>query len=110
MIEERYQLRIVLHLYNALLVNEDIFPDEDIHIPFLESLLRGFRKNKVLWGGPLPPTKGKLAERFQLGMEQCPDPNEFSTSYRRIIDLDFHDVVDRYHWEEISKQKRGEDY
>mmetsp|Transcript_14117 Transcript_14117/g.34211 ORF Transcript_14117/g.34211 Transcript_14117/m.34211 type:complete len:927 (-) Transcript_14117:25-2805(-) len=146
LIDDRSQLKIVLHLYHALIVN-DILKSGDI--PLLDWLLDGFENSGTFWGGSLP-RKGKFAEQFWLGLRvsfRIPeeivaavsrlddkqisnkdhlamiewlchneasvmrrlDPAEFSTSFRRICNRDYHDVVDKYHSKKMKQEGSGQD-
>ena len=62
MIDCQAQLRIVLHLFNALKANRII---QEGHIPFLDNLHECFEDSKAVWEGPLPK-KGEFVERFWM--------------------------------------------
>jgi len=145
LIDDRAQLRIVLHLYHALRVN-GILPRG--RIPFLDILYDTFKNSRAIWEGPLPQ-KGQFVERFWISfgssrghaaemakksreMVQTALPNrqnvlgnsyrsdrrkmrpiepaEIATSFRRICNRDFHDVVDNYHTPEQRERNRGLDF
>mmetsp|Transcript_1993 Transcript_1993/g.4320 ORF Transcript_1993/g.4320 Transcript_1993/m.4320 type:complete len:940 (+) Transcript_1993:98-2917(+) len=60
-------------------------------------------------GGRLPPD-GLFAQGVRLcrGRRMQPiEPAEISTSFRRVCERDFHDVVDKYHTPEQKKNTRG---
>lgn len=120
LMDDRSQLKIVLHLYHALLVNNLLQPED---IPFLDGLYIGFAKSEKLWGGPSLPRKGKFMEQFWSSMggslEDCEkgvalrfnparmEPEEFSKSYRRICKRDYQDVLDRPRDLTEERQKRS---
>ena len=60
LIDDRAQLRMVLHLFHGLVVS-NILRESDI--PMLAMLHRVFKNSKAIWEGPLP-RKGGLVERF----------------------------------------------
>lgn len=60
LIDNRAQLRIILHLYHALRVNNIIRKGK---IPFLDILYDAFKNSRAIWEGPLPK-KGQFVERF----------------------------------------------
>ena len=144
LIDDRAQLRIVLHLYHALRVNNFILRGK---IPLLDVLYDAFKNSRAIWEGPLPK-KGQFVERFWVSFgssrghaaemaeksremmqaasvsRQNPfgnyrsvrrkmrpiEPAELATSFRRICNRDFHDVVDNYHTPEQRQRNRGSDY
>jgi len=56
------QLRIVLHLFHALLINGILCQGD---IPYLDMLHAAFQNSKAIWEGPLP-RKGELVQRFWI--------------------------------------------
>ncbi|KAL3936279.1 MAG: hypothetical protein SGBAC_008374 [Bacillariaceae sp.] len=59
-IDDRAQLRIVLHLYHGLIANNIL---QRGIIPMLDILHDGFKNSRAIWEGPLPK-KGQFVERF----------------------------------------------
>ncbi|CAJ1934011.1 unnamed protein product [Cylindrotheca closterium] len=146
LIDERSQLRMVLHLYHALVVNKMLKRGE---APLVDTLFDIFQKSQAIWGGTRP-TKGRFVKEFWLSMgadtsfaakmssEACEfiqkvssnradhpvcedlasmdtlsippiEPSEICTSFRRICNRDFHDVVDNYHTPEQRRIGVGSD-
>jgi len=60
LIDNRAQLRIVLHLYHALLMNGIIKKDQ---IPLIDVLYDTFKTSRAIWEGSLPK-KGDFVQRF----------------------------------------------
>ena len=139
MVDSFSQLRIVLHLYNAL---KDVGLAQPDSQGFLELLDKNFENSKAVWEGP-KPTRGKFVLRWWIAFgtevmeakrlsneaaarfsrvqptsntvsrpsrrqetarQMTPiEPEKLSKSYRRIMNRDFSDVVDKYH--NTAKQK-----
>ncbi|CAJ1934009.1 unnamed protein product [Cylindrotheca closterium] len=145
LIDDRAQLRMVLHLYHSLIVNDIL---ERGKIPLLDILFDTFKNSRGIWEGPLPK-KGQFVERFWVSFgsnrphaadmakksreilqtlassnQKNPfgnyrsdrrklspiEPSELATSFRRICNRDFHDVVDTYHTPEQRQHSRGSDH
>jgi hypothetical protein len=62
LIDCQAQLRITLHLFNALKVNGII---EEGQVPFLDMLHNSFKSSRGVWEGPLPQ-RGELVKRFWI--------------------------------------------
>ena len=132
MVDSFSQLRMVLHLYNALKDVGLAPPDSQ---GFLELLDKNFQNSKAVWEGP-KPTRGRFVLRWWIAFgtevkaarrlsdeaaarfarvqrtsnkvsrprrqetarQMTPiEPDKLSKSYRRIMNRDFSDVVDKYH-------------
>jgi len=145
MIDDLAQLRMVLHLYNALKHLGLITVQRD---GILELLDRTFENSKAAWEGP-KPTRGNFVVRWwiafgtdvqeakrlsrnaqnrfsaahgtagtnplqqsrpqNLARRMTPiEPDKLSKSFRRIMNRDFSDVVDKYH--PAALQKSGPVY
>jgi len=78
------QLRMVLHLYHALIVNSIL---REGQIPFLDLLYKVFRNSKVIWEGGLP-RKGEFVQRFWMcsGNSIC-EANEMKEEVKRFFGL-----------------------
>ena len=139
MVDDFSQLRMVLHLYNAL--KEVGLPPPDTQ-GFLALLDMNFQNSKAIWEGP-KPTRGNFVQRWWIAFgtevkeakrmskdaearfskatgtstskpsrprlqetarRMTPiEPDKLSRSFRRIMNRDFSDVVDKYHT--TAKQK-----
>ena len=133
MVDSFSQLRMVLHLHNAL-KDVGLAPADDQGL--FELLDMSFEKSKAVWEGP-KPTRGNFVQRWwivfganvkearrlsdqaaaRFGKAQNAssnqisrprlqgttrrmtpiEPDKLSKSYRRIMNRDFSDVVDKYH-------------
>ncbi len=62
LIDCQAQLRITLHLFNALKVNGIL---KEGQIPFLDKLHKCFKSSRGVWEGPLPQ-RGELVQRFWI--------------------------------------------
>jgi len=62
MIDCQHQLRITLHLFNALKINGIIKEDQ---VPLLDQIHKSFKKSRGVWEGPLPQ-RGELVKRFWI--------------------------------------------
>lgn len=62
------QLRIVLHLFHALLINGIVKEGE---IPMLDKLYNAFKSSKAVWEGELP-SKGECVKKFWICFGMSP--------------------------------------
>lgn len=83
LVDCRSQLRITMHLYHALLVNNIV---DEGQIPFLDKIYRAFRSCRAVWEGPLP-RKGEFCQRFWMcfGLNAM-DAKRMAQSARRDIE------------------------
>ena len=65
LIDDRMQLRMTLHLYNALIVSNILKRGE---IPLVDALNEAFEKCRAIWPMGKPPSKGKFVEHFWLSI------------------------------------------
>lgn len=124
------QLRMNLHLFNALKQAKAIEPDQ---IELLDWMFDTFKDCKAIWEGPLP-TRGQYQTRWWISfgmtariaakMQNEPmtgrtysndptrkmtpvEPEGVSVSFRRICRRDFKDVVDKYHSASVRANQSG---
>lgn len=69
MVDSSAQLRIVLHLYNALLQVKAFVPGD---IELLDYLNKHFSSSKAIWEGP-KPEKGQLVKRWWIAYGMKPE-------------------------------------
>jgi hypothetical protein len=66
MIDSMAQLRIVLHLYNALCQVGAMVPHSDKQLRLLDTLNDSFKGSKAIWEGSILPKRGEFAKRFLI--------------------------------------------